>query len=81
LDDGAGVGVVTAAAKPVKNVLGQPRTIRVIYIRLRIGLVGGMHQPAHAQTKIHWKYCFAAESDFKIAEKNLSVRYSRLLKA
>lgn len=65
LDDGAGVGIVTAAAKLVKNVLGQPkRTIRVIlYAAEEIGLVGG-YQYARANKDSLGNIIFAAESDF-----------------
>ncbi|MDM7859732.1 M20/M25/M40 family metallo-hydrolase [Alteromonas sp. ASW11-36] len=65
LDDGAGVGIVMAAAKLIKEQLGQPkRTIRVVlYAAEEIGLVG-----AHEYTRLEkdnlGKLIVAAESDF-----------------
>ncbi|MFQ3249373.1 MAG: hypothetical protein ACI9O6_001181 [Glaciecola sp.] len=65
LDDGAGVGIVTAAAKLVKEAVGQPkRTIRVIlYAAEEIGLVGG-YQYARTNKDTLGNIIFAAESDF-----------------
>lgn len=65
LDDGAGVGIVMAAAKLIKEQLGQPkRTIRVVlYAAEEIGLVG-----AHEYTRLErdnlGNLIVAAESDF-----------------
>ena len=65
LDDGAGVGIVMAAAKLLKDTVGQPkRTIRVVlYAAEEIGLVG-----AHEYTRVEkdnlGKLIVAAESDF-----------------
>ena len=65
LDDGAGVGIVTAAAKLVKEAVGQPkRTIRVIlYAAEEIGLVGA-YQYARTNKDDLENIIFAAESDF-----------------
>jgi Zn-dependent M28 family amino/carboxypeptidase len=65
LDDGAGVGIVTAAAKLVKEAVGQPkRTIRVIlYAAEEIGLVGG-YQYVRTNKDTLGNIIFAAESDF-----------------
>ena len=65
LDDGAGVGIVAAAAKIVKDTLGQPkRTIRVIlYAAEEIGLVGA-YQYARANKDDLENIIMAAESDF-----------------
>lgn len=65
LDDGAGVGIVTAAAKLVKEAVGQPkRTIRVIlYAAEEIGLVGA-HQYTRTNKDILENIIFAGESDF-----------------
>jgi len=65
LDDGAGVGIVMAAAKLIKDTLGQPeRTIRVIlYAAEEIGLVGA-YEYAKANKKDLANIIIAAESDF-----------------
>jgi len=65
LDDGAGVGIVTAAAKIIKDTIGQPkRTIRVIlYAAEEIGLVGA-YQYARANKDALENIIMAAESDF-----------------
>nr|WP_241664566.1 M20/M25/M40 family metallo-hydrolase [Ningiella ruwaisensis] len=65
LDDGAGVGIVTAAAKLVKETLGQPkRTIRVVlYAAEEIGLVGA-YQYTRANKDDLPNIIMAAESDF-----------------
>lgn len=65
LDDGAGVGIVTAAAKLVKDYAGQPkRTIRVVlYAAEEIGLVGGREYARKHKDSLH-KIIVAAESDF-----------------
>ena len=65
LDDGAGVGIVTAAAKLVKEAVGQPkRTIRVIlYAEEEIGLVGA-YQYVRSNRDTLKNIIFAAESDF-----------------
>jgi Zn-dependent M28 family amino/carboxypeptidase len=65
LDDGAGVGIVMAAAKLLKDNLGQPkRTIRVIlYAAEEIGLLGG-YEYARANEAELSNIIVAAESDF-----------------
>lgn len=65
LDDGAGVGIVTAAASLVKKVMGQPqRTIRVVlYANEEFGLVGA-RQYVKANKEQLDKIIVAAESDF-----------------
>jgi Zn-dependent M28 family amino/carboxypeptidase len=65
LDDGAGVGIVTAAAKLVKESVGQPkRTIRVVlFAAEEIGLVGA-YQYARDNKDSLANIIFAAESDF-----------------
>ena len=65
LDDGAGVGIVMAAAKLIKDTLGQPRrTIRVIlYAAEEIGLVGA-YEYAKANKADLSNIIVAAESDF-----------------
>jgi len=65
LDDGAGVGIVTAAAKLVKEAVDQPkRTIRVIlYAAEEIGLVGA-YQYVRSNRGTLNNIIFAAESDF-----------------
>jgi Zn-dependent M28 family amino/carboxypeptidase len=65
LDDGAGVGIVTAAAKIIKDTIGQPkRTIRVIlYAAEEIGLVGA-YQYVRTNKESLENIIFAAESDF-----------------
>ena len=65
LDDGAGVGIVTAAGKLIQDLPQKPaRTIRVVlYAAEELGLIGGK-----AYTKAHQdelaKHYIAAESDF-----------------
>ena len=65
LDDGSGVGIVTAAAKIIKDTIGQPkRTIRVIlYAAEEIGLVGA-RQYVRANRDELENIIVAAESDF-----------------
>ncbi|WP_100643289.1 M28 family peptidase [Alteromonas facilis] len=65
LDDGAGVGIVMAAAKLVKDVVGQPkRTVRVVlYAAEEIGLLGG-NEYARVEKDNLGKLIVAAESDF-----------------
>ena len=65
LDDGAGVGIVTAAAKIIKDTIGQPkRTIRVIlYAAEEIGLVGA-YQYVRTNKDDLKNIIMAAESDF-----------------
>ena len=65
LDDGAGVGIVTAAAKIIKDTIGQPkRTIRVVlYAAEEVGLVGA-RQYATANKDSLENIIAAAESDF-----------------
>lgn len=65
LDDGAGVGIVTAAAKLVKEAVGQPkRTIRVVlYAAEEIGLVGAYQYVRTNKASLE-NIIFAAESDF-----------------
>ncbi|WP_250884250.1 M20/M25/M40 family metallo-hydrolase [Glaciecola sp. XM2] len=65
LDDGAGVGIVMAAAKLIKETIGQPkRTIRVIlYAAEEVGLVGA-YQYVRANKDDLGNIIFAAESDF-----------------
>ncbi|WP_100656379.1 M20/M25/M40 family metallo-hydrolase [Alteromonas flava] len=65
LDDGAGVGIVMAAAKLVKDVIGQPkRTIRVVlYAAEEIGLVGAYEYTRLEKDNLN-KLIVAAESDF-----------------
>jgi hypothetical protein len=65
LDDGAGVGIVMAAAKLVKEAVGQPkRTIRVVlYAAEEIGLVGAYQYVRTNQDTLE-NIIFAAESDF-----------------
>ena len=65
LDDGAGVGIVTAAAKLVKETLGQPkRTIRVVlYAAEEIGLVGAYQYVRENKDTLE-NIIMAAESDF-----------------
>lgn len=65
LDDGAGVGIVMAAAKHVKDVVGQPeRTIRVVlYAAEEIGLIGA-YEYVRANKDELSNIIVAAESDF-----------------
>ncbi|MBF7073204.1 M20/M25/M40 family metallo-hydrolase [Glaciecola sp. MH2013] len=65
LDDGAGVGIVSAAAKIIKDTIGQPkRTIRVVlYAAEEIGLVGA-YQYVRSNRDDLQNIIFAAESDF-----------------
>lgn len=65
LDDGAGVGIVMAAAKLLKDTIGQPkRTVRVVlYAAEEIGLVGG-HEYVRVEKDNLGKLIVAAESDF-----------------
>ncbi|MGB3724388.1 MAG: M20/M25/M40 family metallo-hydrolase [Glaciecola sp.] len=65
LDDGAGVGIVTAAAKIIKDTIGQPkRTIRVVlFAAEEIGLVGA-YQYVRKNKDDLANIVFAAESDF-----------------
>ena len=65
LDDGAGVGIVMAAAKLIKDNLGQPkRTIRVVlYAAEEIGLVGAYEYVRVSKEELP-QLIVAAESDF-----------------
>lgn len=65
LDDGAGVGIVTAAASLIKSVIGPAkRTIRVVlYANEEFGLIGAK-QYAKANEQELSKIIVAAESDF-----------------
>ncbi|MBT0585774.1 M20/M25/M40 family metallo-hydrolase [Alteromonas sp. SM 2104] len=65
LDDGAGVGIVMAAAKLIKDTIGQPkRTIRVIlYAAEEIGLVGAFEYVRANKDQLD-NIVVAAESDF-----------------
>ncbi|WP_199609406.1 M28 family peptidase [Flocculibacter collagenilyticus] len=65
LDDGAGVGVVMAAAANIKNITGQPkRTIRVVlYANEEFGLVGAKGFVKKHKASFD-KIIVAAESDF-----------------
>lgn len=65
IDDGAGVGIVTAAAKTIKDTLGQPkRTIRVVlYAAEEIGLVGARQYVSANKSSLE-NIIAAAESDF-----------------
>ncbi len=65
LDDGAGIGIVTAAARLVGQLPGRPtRTIRVVYFGSEeVGLVGARaYAQAHAED-LH-KHVIGTESDF-----------------
>ncbi len=65
VDDGAGIGIVTAAAKLIDALPGQPkRTIRVVYFGSEeVGLVGAKaYAEQHADELA--KHHVAAESDF-----------------
>lgn len=65
IDDGAGVAIVTAAAKHIQDLPTKPaRTVRVVlYAAEEVGLVGGKaYAKAHAaELPLHY---IAAESDF-----------------
>jgi hypothetical protein len=65
LYDGAGVGIVMAAAKVLKDTIGQPkRTIRVVlYAAEEVGLVGG-HEYVRVEKENLGNLIVAAESDF-----------------
>lgn len=65
LDDGAGVGIVMAAAKHIKDVIGQPkRTIRVVlFAAEEIGLIGA-YEYVRANKNTLDRIIVAAESDF-----------------
>lgn len=65
LDDGAGVGIVTAAGKLIQDLPQKPaRTVRVVlYAAEEIGLLGGK-QYAKAHKDELDKHYIAAESDF-----------------
>lgn len=65
LDDGAGVGIVTAAANLVKQIAGQPkRSIRVVlYANEEFGLIGA-NQYVKANKPQLGNIIVAAESDF-----------------
>ncbi|MCY7297036.1 M20/M25/M40 family metallo-hydrolase [Alteromonas sp. a30] len=65
LDDGAGVGIVTAAATLVKNTLGQPkRSIRVVlYANEEFGLIGAKQYTKDNADTLE-QIIVAAESDF-----------------
>lgn len=65
LDDGAGVGIVMAAAKHIKDIIGQPkRTIRVVlFAAEEIGLIGAYEYVRANKDSLN-KIIVAAESDF-----------------
>ncbi|MFT4937103.1 MAG: hypothetical protein ACI88A_000112 [Paraglaciecola sp.] len=65
LDDGAGVGIVSAAASLVKSLTGNPkRTIRVVlYAAEEAGLIGGYAYARKHKNELH-NIIVAAESDF-----------------
>lgn len=65
LDDGAGVGIVMAAAQHIKTILGQPkRTIRVVlFAAEEIGLIGAYEYVRTNKTELP-NIIMAAESDF-----------------
>jgi len=65
LDDGAGVGIVTAAAALVKQIAGQPkRSIRVVlYANEEFGLIGANQYVKDNKADLG-KIIVAAESDF-----------------
>ena len=65
LDDGAGVGIVMAAAKLIKDTLGAPkRTIRVVlYAAEEVGLVGAYEYLRVTKDQLP-QLIVAAESDF-----------------
>ncbi|MCC4831176.1 M28 family metallopeptidase [Shewanella sp. 10N.7] len=69
IDDGAGVAIVTAAAKLIQDLPNKPaRTIRVVlYAAEEVGLVGGKaYAKQHADELT--KHYIAAESDFGAGE-------------
>ncbi|MCL1141460.1 M20/M25/M40 family metallo-hydrolase [Shewanella gaetbuli] len=65
IDDGAGVAIVTAAAKLIQDLPKKPaRTIRVVlYAAEEVGLVGGKAYAAEHSEELS-KHYIAAESDF-----------------
>ena len=65
LDDGAGVGIVTAAGKLIQDLPQKPaRTIRVVlYAAEELGLIGGKAYAKAHQDELA-KHYIAAESDF-----------------
>lgn len=65
LDDGAGVGIVMAAAQHIRSVVGQPkRTIRVVlYAAEEIGLIGAYEYVRANKDQLN-NIIVAAESDF-----------------
>jgi Zn-dependent M28 family amino/carboxypeptidase len=82
LDDGAGVGIVTAAAKLIKDTIGQPkRTIRVIlYAAEEIGLVGA-YQYVRTNKDDLENIIFAAESDFGAGQiYQLDTRFNEVVR-
>ena len=77
LDDGAGVGIVTAAAKLIKDTIGQPkRTIRVVlFAAEEIGLVGAYQYVRDNKDDLA-NIVMAAESDFGAGKiYNLDTRF------
>lgn len=66
IDDGAGVGIVVAAANIIKNTLKKrpKRTIRIVLFGSEeVGLVGAKKYVEHHKDTLH-KHIIAAESDF-----------------
>lgn len=65
LDDGAGVGIVMAAASHIKKIVGQPRrTVRVVlYANEEFGLVGAREYTRKHKNELD-NIIVAAESDF-----------------
>ena len=65
IDDGAGVAIVTAAAKLIQDLPQKPaRTVRVVlYAAEEVGLVGGKAYAAQHADELE-KHYIAAESDF-----------------
>ncbi|QFU21776.1 M28 family peptidase [Shewanella eurypsychrophilus] len=65
LDDGAGVGIVTAAGKLIQDLPQKPaRTIRVVlYAAEELGLIGGKAYAKAHKDELN-KHYIAAESDF-----------------
>ncbi|MDG1121063.1 MAG: M20/M25/M40 family metallo-hydrolase [Glaciecola sp.] len=65
LDDGAGVGIVMAAAKHIQSIVGQPkRTIRVVlFAAEEIGLIGAYEYVRTNKADLS-NIIMAAESDF-----------------
>ncbi len=64
VDDGAGIGIILAAAKLVKQTLNRPlnRTIRIVLFGAEeVGLVGAKH---YAENHSEENHIIAAESDF-----------------